>query len=152
MDSSLPGSTVCGILQARILEWVAMLSSRESSRHRDGTLHWQGDSLPLSHQGSPRILEWVAYPFSRWSSWSRNWTRLSYIAGRFFTSWVTREAHYTTTVVTKYVCVLSHFLSCLTLSDPMDCRSPGSSVHGILQARILEWVAMPSSRVTNYNC
>ena len=31
--------------------------------------------------------------------------------------------------------------SCLTLSDPMDCGPPGSSVHGILQARILEWVA-----------
>ena len=36
--------------------------------------------------------------------------------------------------------------SCLTLCDPMDCSLPGSSVHGILQARILEWVAMPSSR------
>ena len=34
----------------------------------------------------------------------------------------------------------------LTLCDPMDCSPPGSSVHGILQARILEWVAMPSSR------
>ena len=36
--------------------------------------------------------------------------------------------------------------SCPTLCDPMDCSLPGSSVHGILQARILEWVAMPSSR------
>ena len=36
--------------------------------------------------------------------------------------------------------------SCLTLYDPMDCSPPGSSVHGILQARILEWLAMPSSR------
>ena len=36
--------------------------------------------------------------------------------------------------------------SCLTLCDPMDCSPPGSWVHGILQARILEWVAMPSSR------
>ena len=36
--------------------------------------------------------------------------------------------------------------SCLTLCDPMDCSLPGSSVHGILQASILEWVAMPSSR------
>ena len=31
--------------------------------------------------------------------------------------------------------------SCLTLCDPMNCGSPGSSVHGILQARILEWAA-----------
>ena len=36
--------------------------------------------------------------------------------------------------------------SCLTLWNPMDCSLPGSSAHGILQARILEWVAMPSSR------
>ena len=34
---------------------------------------------------------------------------------------------------------------CLTLCDPMDYSPPGSSVHGILQARILEWIAMPSS-------
>ena len=34
----------------------------------------------------------------------------------------------------------------LTLCDPKDCGPLGSSVHGILQARILEWVAMPSSR------
>ena len=37
------------------------------------------------------------------------------------------------------------FQSYLTLCDPMNCSPPGSSVHGILQARILEWVAMPSS-------
>ena len=37
---------------------------------------------------------------------------------------------------------LSLAQSCLTLCDPMDCRPPGSSVHGIFQARILEWVAM----------
>ena len=35
---------------------------------------------------------------------------------------------------------------CLTLCDPMDCSLPGSSVHGILQARILEWIAVPFSR------
>ena len=35
---------------------------------------------------------------------------------------------------------------CLTLCDPMDCSLPGSYVHGILQARILEWVAVPFSR------
>ena len=36
--------------------------------------------------------------------------------------------------------------SCLTLCDSMDCRLPGSSVYGFLQARILEWVAVPSPR------
>ena len=36
--------------------------------------------------------------------------------------------------------------SCPTLCNPVDCSPPGSSVHGILQARILEWVAIPFSR------
>ena len=35
---------------------------------------------------------------------------------------------------------------CLTLCDPMDCSLPGSSIHGVFQARILEWVAMSFSR------
>ena len=43
------------------------------------------------------------------------------------------------------VCVLGA-QSCLTLCNPIDCNPPGSSVHGILQVRILEWVAIPFSR------
>ena len=35
---------------------------------------------------------------------------------------------------------------CLTLSDPMDCSLPGSSIHGIFQARVLEWGAISFSR------
>ena len=46
----------------------------------------------LSHQGSPRILKWVADPFSSGSSRPRIWTRVSCIAGRFFTNWAIREA------------------------------------------------------------
>ena len=34
--------------------------------------------------------------------------------------------------------------SCPTLHDPMDCSLPGSSIHGIFQARVLEWVPLPS--------
>ena len=41
-------------------------------------------------------------------------------------------------------CVVTQ--SCLTLGDPMDCSPPGSSVHGILQAKILQWVAISFSR------
>ena len=55
MDCSPPGSSVYGILQARILEWVAISSSRGSS-------------------------------------WPRDWTRVSWVAGRFVTTWATREA------------------------------------------------------------
>ena len=124
---------VHGILQARILEWVAFPFSRGSSQPRDWTqVSWNAGGFftiwttrkpkntgvsslsllqwifpnqesnqgllqcrqilyHLSHQGSSRILEWVAYPFSSGSSQTRNWTRVSWIAGRFFTNWTTRE-------------------------------------------------------------
>ena len=49
----------------------------------------------------------------------------------------------------SHACVLSR-LSRVWLCDPMDRSPPGSSVHGILQARILEWVAMPSSRGSSW--
>ena len=42
--------------------------------------------------------------------------------------------------------------SCPTLSDPMDCSLPGSSIHGIFQARILEWVAIAFSKKNIYFC
>ena len=56
--------------------------------------------------------------------------------GEFFTTRVTWE----TLVFAKSL------QSCPTLCNPMDCHPQGSSVHGILQARILEWVALTSSR------
>ena len=60
MDCSPPGSSVHQISQARIQEWVAISFSRGSSWPRDWThsllrlLHWQADSLPLSHLGNPQ--------------------------------------------------------------------------------------------------
>ena len=55
MDCSLPGSSVLGILQIRILKWVAIPSYRGSSQSRDQTQSpvLQAYSLPLSHRGSP---------------------------------------------------------------------------------------------------
>ena len=63
-DCGPPGSSVHGILQARILEWVAIPFSRGSSWPRDGTRvsHMQGD-YHLSHQGSPKV-----FP-QRWHQW-----------------------------------------------------------------------------------
>ena len=90
----------CGILQARMLEWVAMISSRLSSRPRDQTRVSCVSCIGIQvlyhehHLGSP-------------------------IVNNQFRS------------VTQ---------SCPTLSDPMDCSPPGSSGHGIFQARVLEWV------------
>ena len=65
IDCSPPHSSICGILQARILEWVAI-------------------------------------PFSRGSSPFRDQTRVSCIAGRFFTVWATRKAPDNTYIVLKY--------------------------------------------------
>ena len=49
-------------------------------------------------------------------------------------------------------CVHDQMLqSCLTLCDPMDCSPPDSSVHGILQARILEWVAISFGEIFLYS-
>ena len=49
------------------------------------------------------------------------------------------------------VCMRAKSLqSCSTLLDPMDCSPPGSSVHGTLQARVMEWVTMPSSRGSSW--
>ena len=59
-----------------------------------GLPHCRQILYQLSHQGSPRILERVAYPVSSGSSRPRNWTGVSCIAGRFFTSWATRAAQY----------------------------------------------------------
>ena len=48
-----------------------------------------------------------------------------------------------TDVLDQAACLTAQ--SCLTLYDSMDCNPPDSSIHGILQARVLEWVAMPFS-------
>ena len=108
-----------------------------------------------------RILEWVAVPFFRGSSQPKERTQVSRIAGGFFTVWATREALVSQTepfILTLlhifpflYIifCFVSAFLSCFShvwLFVTLDPSLPDSSVHGILQARILEWVAMPSPR------
>ena len=77
------------ILQAIILEWVAMTSSRGTfpiQGLNPGLPHCRQILYHLNHQGSPRILEWVVYPFSRGSSQPMNQTGVSCLAGGFFTS------------------------------------------------------------------
>ena len=72
MDYSPPGSSVHGISQARILECVAISSSRRSSRLRDrahDSYIGQGDSLPLSHQGSPFFAALVLFLFVSFLDW-----------------------------------------------------------------------------------
>ena len=80
----------------------------------------------------PRILEWVTFPFSRGSSQPRNRTQVSGIAADSLSAEPQSESE---------VAQL-----CPALCDPMDCSLPGFSIHGIFQARILEWVTISFSR------
>ena len=97
MDYSPPGSSVHGISQARILEWVAIPSPADLF--------------------NPRI-----EPVS-----------LALVGGFFATESPGKESE-------SEVAQL-----CLTLCGPMDCSLLGSSIHGIFQARVLEWVAISFS-------
>ena len=69
MDFSQAGSSVRRILQAGILEWIAIFFSRDSSQPRDQThvslclLHWRADSLPLVPPGKPHLPK-TPYPLS----------------------------------------------------------------------------------------
>ena len=94
MDCSPPCSSVHEILQARTLEWVAIPSSRGSSwpwdRTRSPTL--QVISLQSEPLGKPKNTGVGSLSLLQGISGPRNWTGVSCIAGRFFTSWATREA------------------------------------------------------------
>ena len=86
---------VHGILQARVLKPFPSPGDLPNPGIESTSPALQAHSLPAEPQGKPKKgspLEWVAYPFSSGSSWPRNWTRVSCIAGRFFTNGAIREA------------------------------------------------------------
>ena len=60
--------------------------------------------------------------------------------------WLKKYAVYTCVYMCMYAYMCVHAQLCPTLCDPMDCSLPRSSVHGIFQAQILEWVAISFSR------
>ena len=92
MDSSPPGSPVHGILQARILEWVAISSSRGSSQPTLQSCLTLCNPIDGSPPGSSvsgilqaRILEWVAISFSKGLFLTRDQTQVSHIADSLLT-------------------------------------------------------------------
>ena len=114
MHCSPPGSSVHGILQARILEWVAISSSEYSPADDYINQIWSIQTV----EDYP-VLKRKRIPFMKSYNTDEPWGRCC-----------------------ADVCTQS----CPTLCDPMECSPPGSSVHGISQARIMEWVAISSSR------
>ena len=116
MDYSPPDSSVYGILRARILEWVAISLSILLS-------HFSRVRLCVTPEmAAPRLLR-------PWDSPGKN----SGVGCHFLLQCMKVKSE---SEVAQ---------SCPTLRDPMDCSLPGSSVHGIFQARVLEWGAIAFS-------
>ena len=118
--------------RADSLEKTLMLGKIEGRRRRerqrmkwlDGITHSMGMNLSKLQEVVKNRGAWRAavHGVTKTWTWLSNWTTM-----------------------TTVLCLVTQ--PCLTLCGPMDCSTPGSSVHGILQARILEWVATSSFRV-----
>ena len=121
IDGSPPGSPVPGILQARTLEWVAISFPN--------AWKWKNKVKSLSHVQLIATPWTVAYQASP----SMGFSRQEYWSGVRLPSPCT------------YTAAAKSLQSCLTLSDPMDCSLPGSPIHGIFKARVLEWGAISFS-------
>ena len=122
MDCSPPGSSVHGIFQARILEWVAISTSRCSFQPRDQT------HISCVSCISRRMLY-------HWSAWEAKWEGVN----AYF--WISSS----TSICWHFAAASKSLQSCPTLYDPIDGSPPGSLVPGTLQARTLEWVAISFS-------
>ena len=79
---------------------------------------------------------------SRWWGWNQGSGHGCWFK---FCVWRKREE-----MLVVWVLCIQSLQSCLALCDAMDCTPPGSSVHGILQTKIMGWVAMPSSRGSSW--
>ena len=132
--------------------WLRKITSRWFQKERTWSHSVVSDSL-RPHELHAAYQSPLSLGFSRQEYWSgltfpspgylRNpeiELLVSRIAVRRFTIWATREAK----MISESESEVAQ--SCLTLCDAVDCSLPGSFVHGFLQARILEWVAMPSFR------
>ena len=89
------------------------------------------------------ILKWVAIFYSRGSSLPKDRNCISYV------SCIGRQILYHCTAEEA---LYTHIQSCPTLCDRMDCSPPGSSIHGIFQARIMEWVGISFSSTLIHIC
>ena len=154
MNCSLPGSSIHGIFQARVLEWGAIAFSAWHKKTLQKCLNNGTCFLSYNQRpgwGESRYPNWqLASP--RWSgSWLHQPAQLSALLNLLQIAFLKNQYWSTVSFVWSIqgiicMCVCSFAKSCLTLCDPMGCSPPGSSVHGISQARILEWVAISFSR------
>ena len=121
-DGNPPGSPIPGILQARTLEWVAISFSNEWK--------WKVKVKSLSHVrllATPWTVAYQAPP-------SVGFSRQEYWGG---------------VPLPSPFYMLSYF-NCSDILDPTDCSLPGSSVHRILQSKILDWAAISYSKGSSW--
>ena len=120
-----------------------------------GLPHCRQILYQLSHKGSRRILEWVAYSFSSRSSQPRNQTRVSCIAGGFFTNWAIREAS-TSLILEKRKSKLqwgttSHQSEWPSLKSLQITNAGEGEEKGTLLHSQWEWKLLQSPRRTGWN-
>ena len=98
MDCSPPGSSIHGDSLGKNTgvgcHALPLQGNFPTQGSNPGFPHCKWIHYHLSHQGSPRVLEWADYLFCMGPSQPRNQTGVSWIAGRFFSSWDTREANH----------------------------------------------------------
>ena len=143
MDYRLPGSSVHGILQARILEWVALPSFSGSYQPRDRTQvsSIAGGFFTSWATGEAQEAQAAAAAKSLQSCLTLcdpidNSPPGSAVPGILQARTLEMGCHFLLQCM-KVKSQSEVAQSCLTLSDLMDCSPQGSSVHGILQARVL---------------
>ena len=134
VNCSPPSSSVHGIFQARILEWVAISSSRGSS--------WPRDWTHVSCIGRRILYHWATWKALYAEYIMRNARLSESQAGIEISGRNINNLRYVDAAAAKLLQL------CPTLCDPRDGSPPGSPVPGILQARTLEWVAIsfPNAR------
>ena len=98
------------------------------------------ETLPLTHSNGDRQKNHELVRMCK------NWNSCVLLVGSKMVQLLWKTVWHFLKILKMELLCAKLFQSCLTLCDPMDSSPPGSSVHGILKARILEWVAMPSSR------
>ena len=119
-------SMICPNL-ARAIHSIRLMASRKISQ----TIWFIEFQICQNPSLAPRPSSKIAASCILLPYFSQPWFWISKLVNKMFMS--------------VWVCV-KLLQACLTLRDPMDCSPPGSSVHRILQARVLEWVAISSSR------
>ena len=137
--------------QKEVMKWeIVSMHKQQPSRE----VHWDVCSSPSpaqhpAHHPPRRVCTpWVTIPInSRWHPWGLQQLHRScswYISalGRRGN----RSSNHSQGKGSSLRREGVNEFECLTLGFPMDCSPPGSSVHGMLQARILEWVTISSSR------